>query len=413
MKRLIAALCGLGAVASLASSAFGAAAQLDPSFGGDGRVRTNFTRSFDHAFAVAIQSDGKIVAVGRSDDGTFALVRYATDGTRDPTFGSNGKTTTNLTRGFDVARAVVLQTDGKVVVAGQAGRRADVKFALARYNADGTLDPSFSGDGKLVTNFTPGDDFAWDVTLDADGKIVAAGFAAEAPGGRFALARYNADGSLDDTFGGDGQVTTNLSARPDAATAVAIQSDAKIVAAGSANGRNFNDDQFFALARYNPDGTLDSTFDGDGTTVTNFTPRPDFAWDVALQPDGKIAATGRAAGKFGLARYNTNGTLDTTFGGDGRVTTNFTAGWDIATGIALQVDGKIVAVGDANNLKFAVARYNADGTPDVGFGGDGKVTTNFTPTVDFAFDVALQADGKIVVAGGARGRFGVARYMGG
>jgi uncharacterized delta-60 repeat protein len=117
---------------SLASPAFGAPAELDPSFGGDGKVRTNFTRSFDHALAVAIQSDGKIVAVGRSDDGTFALVRYATDGTLDPTFGNSGKTTTNLTRGFDVARAVVLKTDGKIVVAREGGRPADVKFALAR-----------------------------------------------------------------------------------------------------------------------------------------------------------------------------------------------------------------------------------------------------------------------------------------
>ena len=119
-----------------------------------------------------------------------------------------------------------------------------------------------------------------------------------------------------------------------------------------------------------------------------------------------------AGGRFGLVRYNAGGTLDSTFGGDGRVTTNFTADWDIATGIALQADGD-VAVGEANNLKFAVARYNADGTPDVTFGGDGKATTNFTPTVDFAWDVSLQGDGKIVVVGGARGRFAVARYMSG
>jgi uncharacterized delta-60 repeat protein len=415
MARLTAVgLCGLAAVASLASPAFGAPAELDPSFSGDGKARTNFTRGIDHAYAVAIQSDGKIVAVGRSDHGTFALVRYATDGTLDPTFGRSGKTTTNLTRGFDVATAVVLQTDGKIVVAGQAGRRFDIRFGLARYNADGALDPSFSDDGKLVTNFTPGTDFAWDVTLEADGKIVAAGFAAAGSGGKFALARYNADGSLDDTFSGDGQLTTNLSARPDSATAVAIQSDAKIVVAGAANiGSISSGDSFFALARYNSDGTLDSTFAGDGTAVTNFTPRPDHASDLVLQPDGKIVATGRAAGRFGVARYNGDGTLDSTFGGDGRVTINFTKDWDFAEGIALQADGKIVVVGDAANLKFAVARLNSDGMLDVAFGGDGKVTTDFAPTVDFARDVSLQADGKIVVVGGTGGRFAVARYMGG
>lgn len=154
---------------------------------------------------------------------------------------------------------------------------------------DGTLDASFSGDGKRVTNFTPGDDFAWDVTLETDGKIVAAGFAAAASGGKFALARFNADGLLDDTFGGDGRVTTTLSTRHDAATAVAIQSDAKIVAAGGAN-----DDAFFGLARYNADGTLDNTFNGDGTAVADLTPRADFAWDMVLQPDEKIVAVGRA-----------------------------------------------------------------------------------------------------------------------
>jgi uncharacterized delta-60 repeat protein len=410
MKRVtVLIFCGLAAVVSLGSAAFAVPADLDPSFSGDGKVTTNFTPGFDFAFAVAIQTDAKIVAVGRADDatrGSFALVRYSSDGTLDPTFGISGKTTTNFTRGDDFAAGVAVQTDGKIVVAGRAAG-ADHKFAIARYNADGTLDTSFSSNGKLVTNFTSGRDFAWDVTVQADGKIVAAGLAAAGSGGSFALARYNADGTLDNAFGGDGKVMTQLTARHDAATTVAIQSDGKIAVAGAAS-----DDSFFALARYNADGMLDSTFEGDGTAVTDFTPGPDFVWDMTIQPDGKIAATGRVAGRFGLARYNPDGTLDSTFGGDGRVTTNFTAGWDIPKGIALQADGKIVVVGDANNLKFAVARYNADGTLDTAFGGDGKVTTDIRG-IDSAWDVALHADGRIVVAGHAGGRFAVARYIGG
>jgi uncharacterized delta-60 repeat protein len=410
MKGLIALiLSGLVAVASLASPAFGAPADLDPSFSSNGKARTDITPGFDFAFALAIQADTKIVAVGRAagSGGRFALVRYNSDGTLDPTFGTNGKTTTNFTRGDDFAASVVVQTDGKIVVAGRAAG-PDNKFALARYNADGTLDTTFSGNGKLVTNFTSGVDFVWDLTMQPDGKIVAAGLAAGGSRGSFAIARYMSDGALDTTFGGDGKVRTQFTGRHDAATAVAIQSDGKIVAAGAAN-----DDSLFAVARYNADGTLDNTFGGDGRTTTNFRPGPDFAWDVVIQPDGKIATAGRAAGRFGLARYDGDGTLDNSFGGDGRVTTNFTSDTDVSTAIALQADGKIVAVGDANSLKFALARYNVDGTPDVAFGGDGKATTNFTPTFDFAWDVSLQADGKIVVVGGAGGRFAIARYMGG
>jgi uncharacterized delta-60 repeat protein len=414
IKRLTALiLCGLVAVALLAGQALGAPADLDPSFSSDGKAMTNFTSGFDVGLAVAVQSDAKIVAVGRADAarGSFALVRYRADGTLDPAFGINGKTTTNFTGGDDFATGVVVQTDGKIVVAGHAAGR-DPKFALARYDADGTLDTTFSSDGTLVTNFTSGRDFAWDVALQADGKIVAAGPAAAGSRGSFAIARYNADGTPDNTFGGDGKVTTQLTARHDAATAVAIQSDGKIVAAGAAN-----DDTFFALARYDGDGTLDNTFDGDGMTMTDFTRGPDFAWDVAIQPDAKIVTTGQAASRFGLARYHGDGRLDSTFGRDGRVTTDFTTGSDTPNGIALQADGKIVVVGDANNLeRFAVARYNSDGALDTGFGGDGKVTTNLTDRADFAWDVSLQGDGKIVVAGGAGGaggRFGVVRYMGG
>jgi len=410
MKRLTVAIsCGYAAVALLASFALGAPAELDPIFSDDGKLRTNFTPGFDQALAVAIQPDGKIVAAGRAESsgGVFAVARYTVDGTLDPTFSADGKTTANFRPGDDFAAAVVVLPDGDLVVAGRTAGR-NHKFALVRYDADGTPDTAFSGDGRLVTDFTTGDDHAWDVAVQADGKIVAGGIAASGSDGQFAIARYNADGTLDPTFDGDGRVTTNLTARFDAITALAIQPDGKIVAAGAAN-----DDRVFALARYNSDGTLDNTFDGDGKSVTNFTPGHDFAWDVALQPDGKIATSGRAAARFGLARYTADGTLDSTFGGDGRVTTNFTADLDISTGIGLQADGKIVAVGGANNLKFAIARYNDDGSLDLSFGGDGKVTTNLTRGRDYAWDFSLQADGKIVAAGAAGARFGVVRYLGG
>jgi uncharacterized delta-60 repeat protein len=409
-------------IVTSASPAYAAPGDLDTSFGGDGKVITNFTRRFDAAAAVAIQADGKIVTAGGAgfSNTKFALARYNTDGTLDTTFGGDGRVTTNFTAVEDSASGVAIEADGKIVAAGGTAGRGG-RFALARYNTDGTLDTTFGGgDGKVITNFTSEFDAAHAVAIQADGNVVAGGEAA----GRFALARYNTDGTLDTTFGGgDGKVTTNFTARYDAARGVAIQAEGKIVAAGGA--ANF---QRFALARYNTDGTLDTSFGGDGKVTTNFTAREDAAADVVVRPNGKIIATGGSGGgegedvfntRFALARYNPDGDLDTSFGGDGKVTTNFTAREDDASGVAVQANGKIVTAGRAGGLrgetKFALARYNANGTLDTTFGGDGKVTTNITAYRDGANGVAIQSDGKIVAAGGAGGRggrFALARYLG-
>jgi uncharacterized delta-60 repeat protein len=176
----------------------------------------------------------------------------------------------------------------------------------------------------------------------------------------------------------------------------------------------------FALARYNPNGSLDPTFSGDGKQTTNFG-RFDGAGAMAIQPDGKIVAAGGALdGDFGLARYKPNGALDPTFSGDGMQTTDFGGGFDGARGVALQGDGKIVAAGcacpnDVNARDFALARYNPNGALDPTFSGDGKLTTDFGASDDAADAVALQTDGKIVAVGhgGPGGDFALARYLGG
>jgi uncharacterized delta-60 repeat protein len=396
---------------AIASPALAVAGDLDISFSGDGKATTNFTPGDDVAFGVAVQADGKIVTVGRAggSGGRFALARYNTDGSLDTMFSGDGKVTTNFTSRDDLAFGVALQLDGKIVAGGTSNNGG--RFALARYNTDGSLDPTFSGDGKVTTNFTARNDVAFGVAVQADGRIVAAGTAGDF--GRFALARYNGDGSLDATFSGDGKVTTNFTAGDDGAFGVAVQVDGKIVAAGV--GGNFGR---FALARYNTDGSLDSTFSGDGRVMTNFTAGQDFANGLALQGDGKIVAAGRAGGNGGrvaVARYNTGGSLDATFSGDGKVTTNFSKGEDFANGVAVQADGKLVAAGASNNFsRFALVRYNPDGTLDSTFSGDGRVTTNFTSGEDVALGLAIQADGNIVAAGGAgttNARFALARYI--
>jgi uncharacterized delta-60 repeat protein len=396
------------------STALAQAGALDTTFGGDGKVTTNPTRRSDEAIGLVVQGDGKLVAAGHGA-GRFALVRYAADGSLDATFGGDGKVFTDFTPRFDSASDLEIQTDGKLVAAGIAG--GGRRFALARYNSDGTLDTTFGGDGKVTTNFTVGADFAYGVAIQTDGKIVAVGRAARR-GGRVAVARYNIDGTLDMTFSGDGKATVNFTTGDDRADHVAIQSDGRIVAAGTA--RYFDKNARIALVRYNTDGTLDATFSGDGKQTTNLTRGFDGAFALAIQPvDQKIVVAGQARLRLGVLRYNANGTLDSSFSGDGKATVNFTRGLDYADDVALAADGKIIAAGGANffgaNPKFAVVRLDTDGTLDSTFSGDGKVTTDFTSVWDSAFDVEIQAsDGNIVAAGAAgKGRrFALARYLG-
>jgi uncharacterized delta-60 repeat protein len=409
---LLAACLLLGA---LAPPALAEAGTLDSSFGVAGKVMTNIGAGFDAAFGVAVQpADGKVVAAGRTSGGggKFALARYNADGTLDTSFGGDGKVTTNFTSGDDWANAVVIQTDGKIVAAGRASG-AGGKFALARYNTGGSLDTSFGGDGTVITNFTSGDDLIFGVAIQpADGSIVVAGFVDDGPGSKLGLARYHANGTRDTTFDVDGRVTTDLTNGPDGAYGVAIQpADGKIVAAGTA------DFQKFALARYNTDGSLDTSFSDNGTARPDFTDGSDYARSVTIQPaDGKIVAVGSAGDEsFALARYDTDGTPDTTFSGNGKVITGFTPGSDFARSVVVQADGRIVAAGTADLSKFAVARYDLDGSLDLTFSGNGKTVTDFTPGADGAYGVAIQpSDGKIVaagVAGGNNKKFALARYL--
>jgi uncharacterized delta-60 repeat protein len=379
-------------------------------------VTTDVTNRYDYAVGLVIQGDGKLAACGPASGGggRFALVRYAGDGTRDVNFSGDGIARTNFSSGFDACYDVALQADGKLVAAGVATNTG--QFALARYDSDGTLDPSFGGDGKVTTNFSSSADFAFGVTIQTDGKIVATGRAGGS-GGRIAVARYDPDGSLDTSFSGDGKATTNLTAGDDRADSAAIQGDGAIVVAGTAG--YFGNNARVALVRYAANGALDPTLGGDGTITTNMTDGFDGAFSLAVQPgDQKIVVAGQARRNVAVLRYDTDGTLDSTFSADGKATTSFTTGLDYADDVALEAGGKIVIAGSADYLgksRFALARYDTDGTLDPTFSGDGRVTTNFTPGWDGAFDVEIQAaDGNIVAAGGAGNsgaKFAVARYL--
>jgi uncharacterized delta-60 repeat protein len=279
---------------------------------GTGKVTTNFETvgADDAAFGMALQ-DGEPVLVGQasSNGGDFAAARYQIDGNLDTRFGSGGKVTTDFfNSSIDEAHAVAVQPDQKIVVVGQtllSGGGNTVDFAVARYNVDGSLDTSFGGGGKVRTDFANNVDIANSVALQADGKIVVAGFTTDASGHEdIALARYNRDGSLDATFGQGGKVITRISGTggADIATSVALQADGKIVVGGHSGPPGSS---LFVVARYNPNGTLDASFGGIGLTEPVVT-GADIASSLALQPDGKIVVAGTTTvngnGQFALVR---------------------------------------------------------------------------------------------------------------
>ena len=396
------ALVLVAVAAAVAPASSAGDGSLDPTFSGDGVVTTDFG-DYDVAHGIAVQRDGKIVVAG-SGGIVFDVARYRADGTLDPTFSDDGKQSADFGGGGSSNGDVVVQGDGKIVVAGSTSAGGTWDFGLVRYLSNGTPDSTFSGDGKVTTDFGGSADYGLAVALQADGKIVVAGYS----GTSFAVARYDTHGVLDPTFSGDGMVTTSF-ADPSGANAIAVQSDGKIVVAGYSGTS-------FAVARYDTHGVLDPTFSGDGMVTTDF-PGPATGWAVVVQPDEKIVVAGQEDTSFALARYTSGGILDPTFSGDGLATTDVASGpASGAFALALQSDGMLVAAGRANRPvsltpEFGLARYRSDGTLDPTFAGDGTVLTDLGG-YDVASAVAIQPDGQILAAGTAAGDFAVVRYRG-
>jgi uncharacterized delta-60 repeat protein len=332
-------------------------------------------------------------------------------GDLDPAFGSGGKVTTMFPPGGAEAYSVALQPDGRIVAAGYAAQATTSSVALARYNSDGSLDSSFGSSGLVTTDFPGfGTVVGRSVAVQADGRILVAGntymvYQMDA-GARFALARYNSDGSLDTSFGDSGVLTTAFPGFSGAVGyGVAVQPDGRIVVAGLVSTGNQG---VFGLARYTPDGSLDSSF-GTGGLVTTAFGGYSGAYSVALQADGRIVAAGDAGYIFALARYNSDGSLDSSFGSSGRVTAmvggmyHYSYAWSVA----VQPDGRILAGGTSYNssaqAQFGLARFTATGSPDSSFGGNGQVTTSFGGSTQGAYSVAVQTNGRILAAGYTNG----------
>jgi uncharacterized delta-60 repeat protein len=409
--------CGGGSGSGSAASVPGAGA-LDSTFGTGGRVLSDIgVGPSDEAYAMAIQpSDGKIVVVG-GDSQDFALARYTLDGVLDPTFGSFGKVLTDFSGDADYALSVAIQPgDGKIVVAGQVKDAGNWKFGLARYNPDGSLDDSFGTFGKAMTVLGGGNySGANAVAIQANGRIVVAGFgwdASPTPHQYVAIARYLGNGTLDGDWNVGGIVLTDVdgllggSEWKSSATAVAVQPDGKVVITGWAHGSSLSQ---LVIARYDNVGVLDPGFSGDGL-VANRIETTAAGTSLALLSGGKILAAGgtqtAAGARFALTQYLANGAPDTSFGTNGVVTTAFGTIYDQAYGLAVQPDGKIVLAGYSNDgakNNFALARYGSSGALDPTFGVGGKVVTTVGSGSSKAYGVGIQSDGRIVAAGTAVG----------
>jgi uncharacterized delta-60 repeat protein len=418
------------------------AGTLDTTFGGTGTV----IRPSGVDNAVLVQpTDGKIVTAGYSENSSgfnqFTLARYNPDGTSDTGFGSGGQVVTTIANNGSSIHGAAIQPDGKIVAVGEAfvktskGPYATVKdeFAVARYTTSGALDTTFGGTknkngtvsnaGETFLSFGSGKDVASAAafeTVNGSTKIIVAGWTNSVTGHpEIALARYNPDGSLDTTFGGTGTVVTsipNTSLYP-ATNAVAVQPDGKIVVAGLTNGPG----PYPAfLARYNVNGSLDTTFGTNGLAVSQFTPQDGFS-GVAIQSNGQIVAAGSGSVDSNfigeVARYNPNGSLDTTFGGGAGVVLAPSQGSQYFA-VVLQNNGQIIAAGTGSNGTTLVTRFNADGSLDTTYGSGGSTIVAIGQVAQYNAVAIQPSDGEAVAAGFASNswpaeNFLVARYTAG
>lgn len=417
-----------------------ASGDLDTTFDGDGLLSTNVTSNLgrsDVIYDMVIQSDGKILVAGRSyvppsssPTSDFAVARYNANGTLDTTFSGDGKLITNL-GGRDIAYNVAVQSNKKIVVSGESCESlltiGGCDLAVVRYNPNGVLDTTFSGDGKVLTDFSGGDNgTVGGLSIQNDQKIVVAGYMERSSNYDIAVHRYNTDGSLDTTFSGDGMTNINIApGRHDFSSVLAIQkaTDGKIVVAGYSGDVNFENNDF-VVVRLKPNGALDNTFSGDGKQITDFG-GDDYPWGFAGQPDlsGKFLAVGQkfnpgtSTSVIAMARYNPDGSLDTTFNGTGKKAFSVFPGISSFAGdaVILSSNKKIVLTG-GSGPDFAMLRLTPNGGLDATFSGDGRAIIDFGGNFDFAWIVALQtSDGKYVTGGythdGAQSDFALARVL--
>ena len=407
----------IGLQAALSTAYGQLAGSLDLTYNTTG-YKMSLVDDYAYGSAMEIQADGKILMAGRVNVSGFfsnyGIQRYNADGSVDNTFDTDGATVTDVngSGGFDYLEDIAVQPDGKILAVGSVGFNLSRNIGLVRYNADGSLDNTFNGTGSVITdiNGLGKGDVPRKILIQADGNIVVIGGidmgTASIQSYSFFAVRYTATGALDNSFNGTGVSIIDLVATDDdQASGGALQADGKIVLAGymytsptSPNG---------TIVRLNTDGSLDNSFASVGYATNYNTVSYE---DVLIQPDGKIVAGGTSLLASGteasIVRYNTDGQSDLTFSADGLMSVNFGLPNEVGTfySIGLQSNGKIVAVGFAQDVDpdIAVSRINSDGTIDNTFDQNGTAIFDFTAQ-DEGNDLKIQADGQILIGGTING----------
>jgi uncharacterized delta-60 repeat protein len=391
---------------------------LDTFFSHDGK-RTVFANGAVAA-AVAIDHHDRIVLAGYTlaTHPDVALARLTPAGRLDATFGNGGRVVMDL-GADDYAFDLAIGSDGGIVVVGERRTSATDRIFVQRYRPNGSLDPGFADGGTTFTGFGRRFQTANAVTITPAGRIVIAGSTSNGITSRSAVARFLRDGRLDDTFGGDGRVTTDVSPSGEQLTDVLVQPDGKIVAVGWAEGSLV---PAFSAVRYMGDGRLDDGFDWDGVARMDVSVGSDKGLGAALQPDGSLVIVGVAAAgnrdEWGVVRVGPHGHLDDTFGHRGLLVTAFGPGYDEATAVSVQRNGRLVVAGRIRNGPtddMALLRFKPGGRHDLTFGAGGRVLCDFAGGSDAARDLIIQGNGKILIIGEVvidrAPRFGVARYL--
>lgn len=381
--------------------------ELDTSFGTSGRLEIDFEGQDDAAYGLTLDSAGRIVIVGSATIGSsldLAVTRCTGNGILDTTFGNSGKATMLVSAFYEEARDVAVQADGGIVVAGFAYAQSSDDFLVVRFLDSGLLDEDFgSGAGFVRTRITAAEDRCQSVLLQPDGKIVAAGWTTAA-NRNFAAVRYLSDGSLDSTFGTAGIARTLVGLGDDMAYVLHRQSDGKLLLAGTASDSS---DQF-AIIRYSAAGVLDSSFGSAGKALFTLPGLEGSGTAMALQADGKIIIGGTASSgsisDLALLRLGSTGALDNSFNGNGRVITDLGQLPPISTArvVELQADGRILIAGgtlEADGFKMIAMRFLANGQADSSFGNQGRVILPFGTEGDLAYCMAVQSNGRILIGG--------------
>ncbi|MEY3398211.1 MAG: hypothetical protein RL220_805 [Bacteroidota bacterium] len=387
---------------ALTVTSLSCAAQLDVSFGNSGIVITDFEISNDQAYCVTTDNQGRILTAGSSDaEGGigFGIVRYLENGQPDPEFGVNGFAVFVPGSTAALAYDITTYADNRIILCGMI----DGQFGAMRLSEDGSPDNNFGENGVTIIDLPGFIDRAEAVEIDSNGKIVIAGYSGDIGSNDFAVVRLNEDGSVDESFGNNGSAIVPVLEENDEAKGMAIQADGKILLAGSSyNGLQTD----LAVVRFNTDGSLDETFSGDGKMTFDLGSSYDAVNDIIVQPDGKILLAGESWfwPNFAMlvARLNPDGNFDNGFGNAGISLSAFSQFTSPANCIELQTDGKIIAAGYvmlATEYDFALVRLMADGSPDNSFGTDGKVVTHPGDSYDQINASVMQSDGKLVVAG--------------